>query len=175
MAWQRPTGPSHTHPHPPPSDDKVLPSLPAAMWQDQAELGDVLALFSTLPRLTTTTTFSNNIELPTEYHTIPINKLIMFRWLGGTFISFWREHGVYPFVAVHLAMYTAGMYYAVRENFFRAGARAEDDDTIVVTSPGPTVQGCEASTFPVSERLKRSKPASAEKEEEKKGDGPGEA
>ncbi|GAB7333669.1 hypothetical protein MBLNU13_g05221t1 [Cladosporium sp. NU13] len=84
----------------------------------------------------------------------------MFRWLGG----FWREHGVYPFVAVHLAMYTAGMYYAVRENFFRAGARAEDDDTIVVTSPGPT--------FPVSERLKRSKPASAEKEEEKKGDGP---
>ena len=27
------------------------------------------------------------------------------------------------------------------------GARAEDDDTVLVTSPGPTIQGCEASTI----------------------------
>jgi hypothetical protein len=44
-------------------------------------------------------------------------------------------------------MYTGGMYYAVRENFFRAGASAEEDDSVVVTSPGPTIQGCEASTI----------------------------
>lgn len=52
FASQRSTGPSHTHPPPPPSDDKVLPSLPAAILHDEGEMSGVLARFSTLPRLT---------------------------------------------------------------------------------------------------------------------------
>jgi len=73
LASQRPGDPSHTYPHPPPSDDNTLPGLPAATLHGQAELSVVLAVFSPLPPLKfrfcrSSTTLTSSTHTTTHHH-----------------------------------------------------------------------------------------------------------